>query len=437
MFFKRNRALETSGKLIKYEEFKRRHCRNDKDFTRTRSLPFSLVLIIVLRNSVKSLQLMVNEAMNWLDNDPVTASAYSQARYKLKHTAFIELNQKAVVDTMYEDDGYKKLLGFRILAVDGSKIRLPDNDDIREEFGTIAYTNGKDSIAEGEHPYALASVLYDVLNRVTLTAELARSDAYEVDLAVKHLAHTRAKDLITMDRNYPSYRMIAELQRHDRDFVIRCSAASFKAARKMLKGEGPDSQIVTLTPCDKQAPLMNQLELPPSVTVRFVRVKLDTGEWEVLVTSLVDEEKYSTKEFKELYYLRWGVETFYGLIKTRLELENFTGIGAEAVRQDFFSTLYLSGLETILTEPAQNELDQKETQHPQIVNRAVSFNAIKDQALDLLFLSDIEPDVLLNRLTALFLTNPCLERKGRSPPRKKASSRALLDFHKRRKKHCY
>lgn len=437
MFFKRKRALETSGKLIKYEEFKRRHCRNDKDFTRTRSLPFSLVLIIVLRNSVKSLQLMVNEAMNWLDNDPVTASAYSQARYKLKHTAFIELNQKAVVDTMYEDDGYKKLLGFRILAVDGSKIRLPDNDDIREEFGTIAYTNGKDSIAEGEHPYALASVLYDVLNRVTLTAELARSDAYEVDLAVKHLAHTRAKDLITMDRNYPSYRMIAELQRHDRDFVIRCSAASFKAARKMLKGEGPDSQIVTLMPCDKQASLMRQLELPPSITVRFVRVKLDTGEWEVLVTSLVDEEKYSTKEFKELYYLRWGVETFYGLIKTRLELENFTGIGAEAVRQDFFSTLYLSGLETILTEPAQNELNQKETQHPQIVNRAVSFNAIKDQALDLLFLSDIEPDVLLNRLTALFLTNPCLERKGRSPPRKKASSRALLDFHKRRKKHCY
>ena len=91
---------------------------------------------------------MVNEAMNWLDNDPVTASAFSQARYKFKHTAFIELNQKAMVDTMYKDDDYKKFLGFRILAVDGSKIRLPDNDDIREEFGTIAYTNGKDSIAE-------------------------------------------------------------------------------------------------------------------------------------------------------------------------------------------------------------------------------------------------------------------------------------------------
>lgn len=42
--------------------------------------------------------------MTWLEQAPVTASAYSQARYKLKHTAFIELNQVAVVDTLYSDD---------------------------------------------------------------------------------------------------------------------------------------------------------------------------------------------------------------------------------------------------------------------------------------------------------------------------------------------
>lgn len=83
--------------------------------------------------------------MNWLSHAPVTASAYSQARYKLKHTAFIELNQKAVVDTLYIDDDDQRFWGYRLLAVDGSKIRLPDNDEIREEFGTINYTNGKDT----------------------------------------------------------------------------------------------------------------------------------------------------------------------------------------------------------------------------------------------------------------------------------------------------
>ena len=436
-YIKRKLAVKTSNELIKDEAFKARHRRNETDFTRDRVLSFGLVLVLVLRNSVKSLQLVVNEAMNWLNKDPVTASAYSQARYKLRHTAFIELNQKAVVDAMYANEDYQRYWGYRILAVDGSKIRLPDNDDISEEFGTISYSNGKDKTVQGKHPYALASVLYDVLNRVVLTAELAKADAYEVDLAIAHLTDTNEHDLIVMDRNYPSYRMLAELQDRDRACVIRCSAASFGVARQMLKGEGADNQIVTLKPCAKQAPLIRSLNLPQSLSVRFVRVQLSSGEYEVLITTLKDEALYPTEGFKALYYLRWGVETFYGMIKTRLELENFTGIGVEAVRQDFFSTLYLSGLESLLTEPAQSLLDQKETTYPQKVNRAVSFNAIKDQALALLFSSKLEPEPLLERLTILFQTNPCLERKHRNPPRINSSSRRLLNFQKRQRKRCF
>jgi len=428
--------VETSRDLITDDGFRCRHRWTDKVFTRICCLPFALVLVLILRKSVKSLQNVVNEAMSWLEADPVTASAFSQARYKLKHTAFIELNRKAVVETMYGDDTYRTFWGFRILAVDGSKLVLPDTEEIRQEFGTIAYSSGKTGEIAGERPYALASVLYDVLNRVALDATLGRAEAYEVDLAVTHLAQTRPLDLITMDRNYPSYRMMAELSQRDREFVIRCSAASFKVARRMLKGEGPDSQIVTLTPCPDQVPVIRQLGLSKSLTVRFVRVRLSTGEWEVLVTSLGDEERYPTEGFQELYWLRWGIETFYGVIKTRLDLENFSGNGAEAVEQDFYSTLYLSGLESILTASAQAQLDAKDTRHPQTVNRAVSFNAIKNQALDLL-LSDVEAEPLLERLTALFLTNPGLERKDRHPPRQKSSARALLDFHRRQKKHCY
>ena len=117
-------------------------------------------------------------------------------------------------------------------------------------------------------------------------------------------------------------------------------------------------------------------------------------------------------------------------------MENFTGTGPEAVRQDFHATVYLSGLESILTADAQARLGAKAVRHPQAVNRAVSFNALKNQALALL-LSGTDTGPLLEQLTALFLQNPTLERKERKPPRKKSSDRALLDFHKRRKKHCY
>jgi hypothetical protein len=395
-----------------------------------------MVLVLILRKSVKSLQNVLNEAMTWLALAPVTASAYSQARYKLKHTAFIELNQEAVVKTLYSDEHYQSYWGFRVLAVDGSKLILPDSEEVREAFGTLPWSTGKTSERQGERPYALASVLYDVLNRVALDATLGRANAYEVDLAIGHLAHTRAGDLLTLDRNYPSFRLLAELSQRQRDFVIRCSSASFRPARRMLKGEGPDSQVVTLTPCAEQAPRMRQQGLPASLTVRFVRVRLSTGEYEVLVTSLCDETQYPSQGFLELYRLRWGIETFYGLLKTRLELENFTGTGAEAVKQDFHATVYLSGLESLLTDAAQAQLDAKETKYPQTVNRAVSFNAIKNQALDLL-LGDGETDSLLERLTALFLTSPCLERSHRNPPRNKTSARTLLDFMKRRKKHCF
>lgn len=432
----KKQALETTRRAIADEAFKVRHRTTDKVFTRVRRLPFALVLALVLRKSMKSLQNVVNEAMGWLDAAPVTASALSQARYKFKHGAFIELNTTAVVNTVYGDGHYQTFWGRRILAVDGSKILLPDSAEVRAAFGTIAYSDGTTGNVVGERPYALASVLYDVLNRVGVDAVLGQADAYEVDLAVGHLAHTRPGDLLLMDRNYPSYRMLAELSQRDRDFAIRCSAASFAVARRMLKGEGADSQLATLTPCAGQAPDIRVRGLPRSLTVRFVRVRLSSGELEVLVTSLLDTVSYPTADFLELYGLRWGLETFYGVLKTRLGLENFTGTGAEAIRQDFHAAVYLTGLEAILTADAQTVLDAKTVQHPQTVNRAVSFNAIKYRALDLLF-SDLDTATLCRQLTALFLTNPTTDRPQRNPPRKKSSSRALLDFHKRRKKHCY
>lgn len=63
-----------------------------------------------------------------------------------------------------------------------------------------------------------------------------------------------------------------------------------------------------------------------SITVRFVAVlPLPTGEIEVLMTSLLDSN-INKEEFKKLYGFRWEVETFFGVLKSRLSLENFIGL---------------------------------------------------------------------------------------------------------------
>jgi hypothetical protein len=225
-------------------------------------------------------------------------------------------------------------------------------------------------------------------------------------------------------------------EKNNINFAVRCSASSFREARKMLKGTGKDSQIVELTPHPSKLKEIRELGLPEMIKVRFVRVTLETGEYEVIVTSLLDEVFCPTEDFEEIYYKRWGVETYYDILKTRLNLENFTGQTAESVYQDFYATVYLTGLESMLTADTDKQLRAKDTKHPQKVNRSVSFNAIKNEALDILF-NDTDTDMILNKLERLFLTNPTCIREGRKAPRNKKSSHLLLDYWKRRRKHCY
>jgi hypothetical protein len=192
--------------------------------------------------------------------------------------------------------------------------------------------------------------------------------------------------------------------------------------------KGPASQL-------KQ---IKQLNLPQEITVRLVRTWLDSGEMEILIASLLDEVRHPTADFGHLYFLRWGSETFYDLLKTRLQLENFTGKTVEAVKQDFYATIYISGLETLLTGQAQSILQAKsvDNKYPHQVNRAVSFNALKNHIIELLY---TEPDenLLLDKLTQLFLIKPTAVRKNRSVPRSRSSPATRLQFHKRFKKICF
>jgi hypothetical protein len=89
-------------------------------------------------HSIKPLQLVLNEFFKKLNfRVLVTKSAFTQARRNDKPEAFVTLNQKAVVDAFYADGNYEKAWGFRLLAIDGSKIHLPNAPEINDEFGTI------------------------------------------------------------------------------------------------------------------------------------------------------------------------------------------------------------------------------------------------------------------------------------------------------------
>ncbi len=180
--------------------------------------------------------------------------------------------------------------------------------------------------------------------------------------------------------------------------------------------------MVTLEPSPKKRAAVRHAGLPATLTLRLVTVRLATGELEVLATNLLDETLYPTAEFGELYHHRWGIETYYGLVKGRLDLENFSGLSAEAVRQDVQATVFISNLESLLTRPAQEELRQppEPRRHPAQVNRAVSFHALKSHIIQLL-LSPEPTAQVLPKLHRLFLDNPVSHRPNRAAPRRKRS----------------
>ena len=127
-------TLKTFTNITDSDTFLHRHRKDGRSFNRQRKLPFAVALRLLLRKSVKSLQLVLNEWCRELDGS-ISASALSQARQKFRHKAFIELLEECVVKPMYHDNGHKRFKGHRLLAIDGSTLRLPTSRELIDVFG--------------------------------------------------------------------------------------------------------------------------------------------------------------------------------------------------------------------------------------------------------------------------------------------------------------
>ena len=154
-----------------------------------------------------------------------------------------------------------------------------------------------------------------------------------------------------------------------------------------------------------------------------------------MATSLLDAKRYPTEEFVQVYHWRWGIETYYGRLKGRLELENWSGQTEEAIRQDFHATVFLSNLESVLSQGAEAQLAHQsaERKQPVQINRAVSLHAVKNQIIALL--AGRQPaEKVLRQLQRLFLANPVSVRKERKVPRQITPSGQAYHYQRNVKK---
>ena len=283
----------------------------------------------------------------------VTASALSQRRAqipsKVFRSVFDDFNSACEDNDLFRD--------YRLLAVDGTAVNLPRNP-------TSPSFVQNEGIPKGVNQLHVTP-LYDILSRTfadLIVQPEPKKD--EIGALVEMLKRNTfaQKTLIIADRGFEGYNLIAHcLEKPNVDFLIRVkqsrSAMREVAKLPMMELDCKIGFTITTTQTNEdkksgyihlQVPKKSKAgsktrrgrwDFPSPYPMRFriCRFMLDNGEFETVATSL--PTSFTLEDIKELYHLRWGLETAFRDWKYTLGLVNLHGKSDAFAEQEIYASL--------------------------------------------------------------------------------------------------
>ncbi len=397
---------------------------SESDFSRDRKLPMSRLVGLIINMPKRSLSIEIQEFFDSLEKglEASTKGAFSLQRTKLQ-ALFFEVWNKWLVDCFYYyyGDKVKRWRGFRMLSVDGSTAYLVNKKEVIEYFGT--QDNQHVSI-----PMARVMQIQDILNDITVWGAIHPIKESEQAIMAGRVRYLFEDSLTLFDRGYPSYALMYLMMNEEspRHFVMRCKAGFNKEVKQFVRSR-KSSKIIELAPtATAMATLLEngyKVTSKTTIKVRMVKVKLSTGEIEILLTDLYDEKLFTLEDLKYLYGLRWGIETTYYKQKNQLQMEQFSGHRVICIQQDYAAGLFVANLQSLIEkqcEPYLQKINAKR-KYDYRVNRNVSWASLKHNVVKL-FLQN-KPEEILSQLQKAFERNIEPVRPGRHNPRVKKAKR--------------
>jgi hypothetical protein len=135
-------------------------------------------------------------------------------------------------------------------------------------------------------------------------------------------------------------------------------------------------------------------------------------------------EKYPYEDFCELYHYRWNEEEGYKLFKCRVEVEDFSGKTAIAVKQDFYAKIFLMTLAAAYAFPIEEKVREeykadKERKYDQKINRTNALSMTRNILIGVFlrkqFQKAIEAfDDNVSKTREIIRPGRCVERKPRT-----------------------
>jgi hypothetical protein len=401
---------------------------SEEYFTRNSKLGFYKTVLLGIQLMKGSLSVELHIVMDNNNLEEVTKSAYTQSRYKISSEIYLKVNA-ILLESVYKPDetdmassslSVKRFLGYKIDAIDGTKVTLPNTEELRKHFGT---QSGGSKTLKTETAMCLLMCRYDVLNHYIRQMEVSELGTGELSIAKSWAKSLDGEAITLFDRGFGSMFFCFLLQKHEKPFLIRVKLGFNKVVKAFVESDQNDS-IVTFEAGEKESYGDETMPKGTKIQVRLVKIWLPNGKLEVLMTSLFDTELFSLDVLNKLYQLRWGIETAYDRLKNQLLLMCFSGLKVEAIYQDIYATIFVHNLQQLLVNEAQITVDETTThcEHEYQVNNNVATGILKNKIMTL-FLTH-EPKQIVQKLITLFSKNrepKRLNRYNKEPPKRAKS----------------
>lgn len=344
--------------MLGSEAFRETHRVKPSDFTRKRSLPLPVVVGfllqlcggVALQGALDAFFCDLRQRSRFVRE--VTKSAFCQARQKLHASAFAALNHWWV-EHWHLEGAFERWCGLRVVAVDGTCLRLP-------RWGENVDAYGRGPCGDGSVVMARCVALFSTATRQVLDITVGRYDASERELLVGSLGAVKAGDsgdVLVLDRGYPAWWLFAALQAKGVAFCARIEGCSWPQVARFMACT--QSQLVierTVDRATRSKLAALGLQAKSLVRLRLVKVVLPNGYLEVLATSLLDDARYPGAMFGALYRSRWGIEEAFKTLKHRLNLEGFSGELPQAIEQEIHAKALMYNITQALCSEATERL---------------------------------------------------------------------------------
>ena len=324
------------------------------NFTRKRKLTPDKLITFLTAMQGKG---MNSEICDFFQEDVPTASAVHQARKKLLPEA---LRRMLHLFNRSSTDNGITCKGWNILACDGSCVNIPYNPEDTDTLSIYGFNK------DGFNQIHL-NALYDCLNGIFYDCSIDTFRKAGECRALQNMIKDHnypEKSIITADRGYENYELIAQCQEANQKFLIRVKDIASSGILKSLNLNPTEmdihvSRILTRlqTAEVKKHPEKyrhmpwNQLFsfMPPggateyTISFRVIRVQLSEDSWECLVTNLTPDE-FSAAELKAMYHLRWNEEGAFKRLKYSIDMLSFHSKQRRFIEQEVYAALIAHNL---------------------------------------------------------------------------------------------